>query len=411
MYLHDISNEQFRKLLQDFLSFLKERDYKEDVLSNYRRTLAKIAPFMSDNGIREYHPDIGKQYYIQYIAAHTLGKQRASSIKTMIRRLNDYYIGHSYSFTLTKPVLPLSASFELAISDYAKHCRENGNKENTVISKVRMVRTFLRSCLECGCDDISRLCPNLIEKSCLSMKDKDTWAVTRAFLKFICSEGFINKDYSTLIPSRRQGSHLPTVYTPREVRSLEASIDTQTCTGKRDYAMILLASRYGMRSGDIIGLTLGSIDLKTNRICFKQQKTGIVQSLVLIPEVSDALSDYIDNIRPKTSEENVFLRMNAPYQPVTTSALRFALTKYFRLSKVDIEGKRHGPHSLRSSMATSMVNDDVPYEDVRKILGHRDPDAIKHYARTDHEKLRRYAVSVPPPTGLFKRFLEGGPWA
>lgn len=77
---------------------------------------------------------------IKYIAAHTLGKQRISSIKTMVRRLNEYYDG--YSLTLTNPVSPLPASFELIISDYAKHCYENGNKENTIISKVRMVRTF-----------------------------------------------------------------------------------------------------------------------------------------------------------------------------------------------------------------------------------------------------------------------------
>lgn len=408
MYLHDVNNNQFKKLLVDFLSFLKEKDYKKDVLLNYRRTLVKIDLFMSENGIREYRPEVGRQYCVQYIAAHTLGKQRISSIKTIIRRLNDYYDGCGYSLTLTKPAELLPVSFELVINDYKKHCHENGNKENTVVSKARMVHMFLHSCLKYGCNDINRLCPEQVEKACLSMENKDTWAVIRVFLKYICSEGIISKDYSTLVPAYSRSFHLPTVYSPKEIKSLEEAINTHTYIGKRDYAMILLASRYGMRSGDIVGLTLGSIDFRTNRICFRHQKTGMVQSLVLIPEVLGALSDYINHVRPETSEEQVFLRMNAPYRPVTTSVLRFALTKYFRLSKVDIEGKKHGPHSLRSSMATSMVNDNVPYEEVRKILGHRDPDAVKHYARTDYEKLRKYAVSVPSPAGSFKKFLEGG---
>lgn len=140
MHLHDISNEQFRKLLQDFLSFLKEKDYKEDVLSNYRRTLAQIDSFMSDNGIRKYQPEIGNRYCIQYLAAHTLGKPRTSSIKIMVRHLNDYYDGYDYSLAMAKPVQSLLVSFELVISDYAKHCHENGNKENTIISKVILMK-------------------------------------------------------------------------------------------------------------------------------------------------------------------------------------------------------------------------------------------------------------------------------
>jgi integrase len=117
---------------------------------------------------------------------------------------------------------------------------------------------------------------------------------------------------------------------------------------------------------------------------------------------------YIENGRPGVDENYVFLRMKAPYQRITTSALRFATTRYFKEAGIDISGKKHGPHTFRSSLASSMVNDDIPYDVVRSILGHTDPDAVKHYAKLDIGRLREYAIEVPEPSGIFKEYLDGG---
>lgn len=104
----------------------------------------------------------------------------------------------------------------------------------------------------------------------------------------------------------------------------------------------------------------------------------------------------------------MFLRMIAPYQQITTATLRFVTTCYFRKAGIDISDKKHGPHTFRSSLASSMVNDQIPYDAVSKILGHTDSDAIKHYAKLDIEQLREYAIEVPEPSGIFKMFLDGG---
>ena len=78
------------------------------------------------------------------------------------------------------------------------------------------------------------------------------------------------------------------------------------------------------------------------------------------------------------------------------------------MDSIDTKGKHHGPHALRASLASSMVNENVPYEAIRGILGHKDPDAVKHYAKLDIEQLRKCAIPVPSPTGAFQAFLEGG---
>lgn len=79
----------------------------------------------------------------------------------------------------------------------------------------------------------------------------------------------------------------------------------------------------------------------------------------------------------------VFIRHHAPYQRITTSVLRFVISKYFHEAAVDITEKKHGPQTLRSSLASSMVNDSISYDVVRKILGHSDPNPIKHYVKLD----------------------------
>ena len=92
---------------------------------------------------------------------------------------------------------------------------------------------------------------------------------------------------------------------------------------------------------------------------------------------------------------------------MTTSTLRSALKKYITHAGIDPGNRKCGPHVLRSSLASSMVNDDISYETVRKVLGHSSNNTIKHYARIDVEKLRRYSLTPPVPTNKFYAFLYG----
>lgn len=162
-----------------------------------------------------------------------------------------------------------------------------------------------------------------------------------------------------------------------------------------------------MRSGDIVKLSFSEVDFSNGRINYIQEKTGKPQSLPLLPEVENALKDYICNGRPDSDEDRIFLRLEAPYRSLTTAAVRDVVNVCMRKSGVEPNGRRHGPHMFRSSAATSMVNDGVSYEAVRRILGHKDPNVIQHYAALDVINLRNCALQVPEPTGYFKDLLEG----
>lgn len=402
-----IKTLSFRDLLDELLHHLEGKSYTQGTLANYYRALRKIEPFMIENGIAVYTPEIGMQYCKAYLRENELGASRQKAIFTAIRRLNDFYSGIEYQIQQVHDINLLPSNFEYALDMFATECAEAGNKDITIKSKKRFVRSFLSTCISFGCPDIQSLTPSYVTRACLSIENKDGLAVVRAFLKFLSVRRTAGSDFSTLIPRYRRSIDIPATYSEEEILKLEGAIDRTSNVGKRDYAMLLLATRLGMRSGDIAKLSLGELDFEHEEVCLIQQKNGEPLHLPMLPEVREALTDYINNARPKVASNTIFLRHNAPYQGITTSALRFATSNYFGLASIDILGKKHGPHTFRSSLASSMVNDDIPYEVVRTILGHSDPDAVKHYAKLDIEKLRECAIEVPMPSGSFKTFLVG----
>lgn len=165
--------------------------------------------------------------------------------------------------------------------------------------------------------------------------------------------------------------------------------------GKRDYAMILLATRLGLRSSDIRFLEFSNIDWDNNLIIFEQYKTKDKLELPLSVDVGEAIIDYIRNGRAKSDSKCIFLRCNAPYVPMTETALNCIVTKYFRKANVDYSKKKHGPHSLRHSLATNLLNNGIPLPIIAEILGHQSSQTTMHYLHISTPTLLRCALDVP----------------
>jgi len=288
-----------------------------------------------------------------------------------------------------------------------KFCASIGNKEITMAIKRKFCLDFLYYIHDAGCKNVCDTSTEYICKAILRISNKDSYTVIRSFLRYLYENGTLSNDWSKIIPKYRRPIPLPTTYTDDEIRRLEGVINRTTRTGKRDYAIVLLASRLGMRSGDIAGITFDAVDFNSDSITFLQKKTGMPLSLPLLPEVRESILDYKKHARPNVENNYLFIKAQAPFEKISTSIIRQKLTTYFKAAGIDVSNKKHGPHTLRSSMASSMVNGGVPYDVVRKALGHTAPQAIKHYAKVDIENLRLHAVDVPAPTGVFEMILQG----
>jgi len=402
-----VQENSIRQLSEDLLEVLGSEGYRSGTMDNYRRILSQISMFMSEKQITGYTEEIGKTFYTDYTEGKDFSKQWQQRLKTVLRRLDELHNGIEFHLTRKLVENPAPVQFTGLMEAYLGKCAGLGNKEGTIIKKKKYCKDFLHYLADLGCKSGEEINWTLICQALLRFSNKDSYAILCSFLYFLYETGTLKHDYSGSVPKYRRNTKLPDTYTDGEIKRLEQAIDTTTKTGKRDYAMILLAARLGMRSGDIARMTIDNLDFSRNRITFTQQKTHQPQELVLLSEIKEAILDYMENARPDVKRSHVFIRGLAPFDKITTRTIRHALTRYLKAAKIDISSKKHGPHTLRSSMATSMVNSGVPYEVVRKALGHNDPQAVKHYAKTDVENLRLYSIDIPDPSGTFKLFLEG----
>lgn len=259
-----------------------------------------------------------------------------------------------------------------------------------------------------GCEDTGDISGKLIQKAFLQLSFSRYWERIAPFLRFLFEHGTLERDYSRLVQYRKKNDPQPTVYSMDEISAIEDSIDRTTPVGIRNYAIVLLLSRYGIRSCDIASLTFENVDFTDNRIHFIQQKTGEPWESELLPEAKEALLDYINKVRPEVAGcQQIFMTLVIPYTPMDYGAINTMVGALLRNAGIPINGRRHGSRAFRSSIASNMVNDNVSTEVVRRVLGHGTKHAIRHYARIDIQSMRLCPLAVPAPSGNFAELLSG----
>lgn len=395
-------------LYEQLTAILQDEQYSPSTIQLYQEHVKRIKKFMSSKGISFYSPVVAEQYYQEEVEPKDYHVATKRCFRTVIRRLNDIYSGLGFVYSTPRKELSVPERFQTVKENYLDHCRKIGNRPLTLKCKERVLHEFLSYLGKVGLTRLQDIMGSDITEFILILSNKEFYPELRGFLRYLLIQGYIEKDFSTLVPRYNRGIRIPETYDISEISAVENSVDRTVSPGKRDYAMLLLASRLGMRAGDIASLELNSLDFENQRIRFTQNKTGGYSDLYMISEIKEALLDYISTERPISSSDNVFLKSFAPYKEISYSVVSFAIKKHMIRSGIDISKKKHGPHSLRASLASSMVNDGVSYESVRKVLGHDSQNAIKHYARLDIQLLRKCALKCPGPSKSLALFLKGG---
>ena len=234
---------------------------------------------------------------------------------------------------------------------------------------------------------------------------KSATSTLRLLFKFLYSMGHIVYDLSVAVPQVRVHKDVPSTYTHAEIESILKSMGSCSKVRIRNYAMILLACRLGMRASDICGLQLKDIDWRKSEIAFTSKKTGRYTTLPLTAEVGNAIIRYLKEARPEDANPHLFLRYQKPYQELQPGVMHHMVTTAMRDAGVVIPyGRRHGPHALRASLATSMLRNNTPLPIISETLSHSSTDTTRIYLKVDFENLRRLALDVP----LLKNVWVGG---
>lgn len=398
-------NYSFEELKTELLRKLGDRGCSPTTVTNYKYLCNSIFKWLTDNSFDFYTEETGSRFLACYLSEHG-ENQYYFALRTTVQRLNDILRGSWSDVHSDKSKhFCLPDAFAEIVDRYCSWNESTGHAPRTIDNKRYAISWFLDEISKQNNKSLDDISSVSIAQACIKVTNRSLWGEIRLFLKYLTEFEKVQADYSTIVPHYSKPYVLPSVYSVEEIKRIEAAIDTSTVLGKRDYAMILLASRMGIRSGDIVNLTIEDIQNRTD-LDIIQTKTGNILHLPLIREVKSAIDDYL-SVRPSSQTNLVFINVYAPYNPVTTSTIRAALSKYISLAGIDFGKRRRGPHALRSSMASSMVNNEINYETVRKVLGHSSNNAIKHYARIDIENLRKYSLTPPPPSDRFSDFLHG----
>lgn len=400
-------NVSIETLKAELLQELKEHNYKPSTIQLYSEIINRIQRYMDQNKQTLYSPETGKEFLENDVGQKLYTEHTARFFRTVVRRLDDCYFERGYILSVPRKDLSVSESYQTVLNSYNEHCKSVGNSDTTLKMKQRAYHFFCSNVSTIGCRNFESLDIQTVSRAILMVKNHEYWPCIKDLLLYLAVSGITTSDFSTIVPRSHRGIKIPSTYSNEEVSRLENTVERTVSPGKRNYAMILLASRLGIRGGDIAGLHLSNLDFENERIRFAQRKTGNPTDLPMIPKIKEALQEYLSTERPNTELDLVFLSSFAPYGKISYSVVSFTVKKHMKLATIDTVGKRHGPHSLRSSLATSMVNDGIDYDSVRKVLGHEGANAIKHYAKLDIERLRHCAVGSPEETGCFKAFLEG----
>lgn len=225
-----------------------------------------------------------------------------------------------------------------------------------------------------------------------------TSCLIRVLLRFLYEKNLTTTNLAIAIPKLRydKQAKAPSTYTPEEIQRLLEAVDRGNPKGKRDYAILMIASRLGLRAGDICGLTFNNFRWDTNTIEFPQQKTGVPITLPLLNDVGEAMIDYLRHGRPSVETDVIFLRLHAPVSALKAPTIHSIVTQYMNKARIDIpKGKKHGPHALRHSLAGAMLRHHTPLPVIADVLGHSDTTTASTYLKIDVPQLRALALEVP----------------
>jgi site-specific recombinase XerD len=390
-------------LLQDLEQELLRLGYTEGSMTFYRNRWRKLEEYAGRCGQVYYTEQFGIDFVQEYFGisqddfSRTLNQAQTQDLR-VIRMVGDFQLHHAISRRylkhrelLTDPYfIETSRRFEgdcVAAKTYSKV---------TVGHYTKQSGYFMDYLVAQGMHDFSGVSMETIHAYILTLSGFSYKTVEqnicslRAFFRFLFGEGIIHIDFASKMPmvKARKQTSIPSVWTQEELTKLIGAIDRASPKGKRDYAIILLACRLGLRCRDIKNLRIGDFHWAEKKLCFVQSKTRQPLELPLVPDVGWAVIDYLKDGRPKVDSDCVFVRHVAPFLPFSEEDhLEQLILTYMEKAHLPRLKKRRGMHSLRHTMASVLLEKETPLPVISDIIGHLDTNSTAVYLKVDLQRL------------------------
>jgi integrase/recombinase XerD len=378
------SIQMYRYRVQHFIDYCRVRNLPEST----QLTLAGVTGF-SKWYARSRKVDFDRAFDVAHSALSTWAAAR----KTLGEELPPWA-------PATNPLSSLSP----LLREYAEHLREHrGNPPGTIHTKVvhigklvAFLHVHRRGPQQARLTDIDGFLIECREQYARATA-ADIACSVRSFMRFMLASGRMTVDLAPSIvgpivrPAERPHRALPW----EDVQRILRAVDRSTRCGRRDYALLLMMSTYGMGAGEIIRLMLDDVDWQAATVRVHRPKTGADFLLPLLPAVSRALANYLRHGRPIHAQtRNLFITMRAPHKALACSVtIRHIL--HTHAQRAGVSAPFLGTHVLRHTHACRQMELGTPPKLIGDILGHRDPESTSAYLRVSTEGLRQMALPVP----------------
>jgi len=399
---------KIHELIDKVLSDLKQDKYADYTIGSYRHCYNGLVKFIEGKNVLGYSNALAIDYVQTKfgITIDGLYDQCPSIARSSIRALKllSDYSAHGLQIKKRKFGRKQFECPEVFSADYESFKRECKSRNYAPMSEASLfwsLHKFLIFMNEEGLASSAEITGVHILKFLTSDKDyrsrliASTISRLRNYLKFLYQESIIEHDLCKCLPHMRitRNPFIPSVWEQTEVKKLLDSIDRQNPKEKRDYAILLLVARLGLRVGDIRALKLSDLNWNRKLISIIMQKTKQLLELPLLDDVGWAIIDYLKNGRPLTISDFVFIRHKAPYDGFADhNCLHKMLTRHMVRAKIEIKDQKDGLHSLRSTLALALLENGTPLAIISEALGHQSIQTTSIYLKIDMNGLRNCVI-------------------
>ena len=392
--------------LPDLISGLEQElrrlGYTKGSMTFYRRRWNQLMAYAEDRGECYYTEQLGMDFLKEFFGitqedfSRTLPQAETQEIR-VIRMVGDFQLHHAVLRRYLKHKEILTAPFFVDIrSRFQSSCEKKGYSRVTTEHYVKQSSYLMDYLAAQGMNDFTAVTLDTVNAYIRTLAGFSYKTVEqhicslRAFFRFLYQEGIMPDDLAAKMPmvKARKQTAIPSVWTHEELKQLVGAIDRGSPKGRRDYAIILIACRLGLRCTDIKNLCFENFNWTEKKLCFTQSKTGQPVELPLVPDVGWAVIDYLKYGRPKVDSSRIFVRHMAPFLPFAEGDhLDQLIRAYMVKAHIPMRGKHRGMHSLRHTMASVLLEKDTPLPIISDIIGHLDTNSTAVYLKVDMERL------------------------
>ena len=397
---HRLQNNPLLEHLRTFAVSLKEDAYSDVTIQSKVSLLADFGQWLRRSQRTLGHLDEQLvERFINHEQAVRIGRGDLKTYKQFLEHLR------SRDIIPDGPVFSDKSALAGVLRQYQEHLRsERGLVTSTIIGYKTFVHKFLVERFgkgpllfgELRTSDISAF----VLRHAPTMSPRRAQLMTtacRSFFRFLFRNGELETDLAACVPTVADWrlSTVPKYLMPEEVERVVAACDHRTSTGRRDYAILLLLARLGLRAGEVVALQLDDLEWRSGEIIVRGK--GLFHDRMPLPcDVGEALTSYLRRDRPHSRTRRVFICMRAPRRGFAGASTVTTIVRR-ALDRADLHPALKGAHLLRHSLATSMLRSGVTMNEIGEVLRHRLPNTTEIYAKVDVHTLR--ALAHPWPIG------------